>query len=113
LKEEEEDSKVRVQVLQLIKTSTEPLLHRLDELLRDHYTGNHKQSDLNLTYLIEHASATRILLQCLDKYINIALDSQRKFVLIPFTDFTIITHTSKVVEQGYRIKIGQSPLWTH
>jgi len=108
-----ESSKVRVQVLQLIRRSAKPLLYRLDELLRDHYTDVSKLSELSLTHLIEHTSATRILLDSLDKYINIALETKKKTITIPFEDFTIITHTSKVVEQGYRIKIGTAALWTH
>jgi len=113
LEEDLKDIEVKVEVLQLIKESTIPLFYRLEELLRDHYTKTYEQADLSLTFLIEYSSATRILLQCLNKYIDIALDSNLSAVPIPFEDFTIITHTSQVIEQGYRSRVGYVPLWIH
>ncbi len=110
---ENEDLDVRVQVLELIRKSAAPLSHRLDALLRDHYKDSYSQTDTNLTYLLEYASSARVLLQTLDKYISLANDLEKKVVTIPFQDFTIITHTSRVVEQGYRIRIGQIPMWAH
>ena len=109
----QKDVEIKVSILELIKKTAKPLLYRLDTLLRDHYTETYTQTDNQLTYLIEYTSAARILIQSLEKYIDISLVSGEDIVSVSFEDFTIITHTSKVVEQGYRVTIGKVPLWIH
>ena len=111
LDNQEQDIEVKVQILQLIKKTAMPLRHRLDDLLKDHYAAQYSHEQIELTRLLEYASATYILISYLEKYIEKA--QNKDSVFIQFDDFAVITHTSKMVESAYRSRVSFTPLWTH
>ncbi len=105
------ETEIKVQILQLIKKTANPLIYRFNSILEDHYTKVQVLSELDLTYLIEYYAAARILMQTLETYIDRATQNGESTAMVTSEDFIIITHTSKLAEKSFRMCIGQTAMW--
>ena len=109
----EKDVEVNLAILGVIKNAAEPMLHRLDSLLEDHYTGSANYSNIDLMALLEFRASTQILNVVIEEYLDMGDASKEEKIPMPFEHFTLIATTSKTIESAYRSLIGNVPLWTH
>lgn len=108
-----EDVEVNLAILEVIGNAAEPMLHRLDCLLEDHYSGLRRQSDIDLMALLEYRASTQILKVMIEEYLDLGSPDKEEKMPMPFEHFTLIATTSKTIETAYRSLIGNVPLWTH
>mgnify|MGYP003339267375 FL=1 len=112
-KKKEKDIEVNLAILETIGRAAEPMLHRLDCLLEDHYSGSRRQSNIDLMALLEYRASTQILKVMIEEYLDLGDPDKEEKVPMPFEHFTLIATTSKTIETAYRSLIGNVPLWTH
>lgn len=109
----EKDVEVNLAILEVIKNAAQPMVHRLDSLLEDHYSGLSQYSNIDLMALLEYRASTQILNVMIEEYLDMGDPSRDEKVPMPFEHFTLIATTSKTIESAYRSLIGTTPLWTH
>ena len=109
----EKNVEVNLAILEVINSAAEPMLHRLDCLLEDHYGGSRKQSSIDLMALLEYRASTQILKVMIEEYLDMGDPTKEEKISIPIEHFTLIATTSKTIETAYRSLIGNVPLWTH
>ena len=112
-KKKEQDVEVNLAILEVLSKAASPMLHRLDSLLEDHYTGLRKQSNIDLMALLEYRASTQILKVMIEEYLDLGDPAKEEKVPMPLEHFTLIATTSKTIETAYRSLIGNVPLWTH
>lgn len=112
-KDKKKDVEVNLAILEVIKNAAQPMLHRLDSLLEDHYGGLSQYSSIDLMALLEYRASTQILNVMIEEYLDMGSASKDEKIPMPLEHFTLIATTSKTIESAYRSLVGTTPLWTH
>ena len=110
---EKADTPVKVSVLRTLYKGLEPIIYRLDCMLKDYYAKDILLSQAELTAILEfRSSASTVELMVLD-YFEQAEENNVDTLYIPNKDILLLLDLSKTAELAYRAPLANSGLWTH
>lgn len=110
---ENANTPVKASVLRTLYKGLEPIIYRLDCMLKDHYAKKVSLSQAELTAVLEFRSAaSTVELMVLD-YFEQAEENNVDTLHIPNKEFLLLLDLSKTAEMAYRAPLANSGLWTH
>ena len=104
---------IKISVIKAINRGLEPVLLRMDCLLKDFYDDNISLSQAEHTALLELRSAGATVELLIDDYIEQASDAEVDIVYLPTKEFNLLLDLSKTAEMAYRAPLANSGMWTH
>jgi hypothetical protein len=104
---------VKVSVIETIYNATLPIFYRLNSLLKDVQFKKILISDFEKALLLEQTSHVITLKNLFEELLEEAKQESVLTLYLENLEFKNILYMSKTVELSYRLKFGQTGIWSH